>query len=416
MNSMRTPDGPSRSPGGRRDDVVSPLTDRFPPPGSGTTRLVRGLAVVVLVAALSGCALTPPPPPPKTSSSSSAASSVLGSPSPSTSSTGNAAGGSAASLPARLRVSGDEIDDPAGDPIVLRGYNWGQWGTAEVGDAAANSSQGANSVRIPLRWWGQWKAGADSYDPSAPGFIDPAHLAELDRTIGWAVQQHLWVDLFVDSNNGQGANGSTDNFWTDSTMRSRFLQMWAFLAARYKQTPHMGMLELLPEPRAKGVSDTQVNAFYASLIHVVRKVDTRTPLVIGPNDAYSSAHLDAAYTRTDSNIIYTADYFIFDNPTNKLKQIEAFRAKYHAPVWVNQVGIPSGKADSESKATEVLDDLIHAHIGWAWWTYRDTGTKATGEGIYYHSATGTWTEKTDWLNLLGHALSLSQPQDPTRLP
>src|SRR3954454_19522978 len=62
--------------------------------------------------------------------------------------------------PMRLSVSGQEILDPSGTPIVLRGWNWGQWGTMQPQDAADNRAQGANVVRIPLRWWGAW--GEDS--------------------------------------------------------------------------------------------------------------------------------------------------------------------------------------------------------------------------------------------------------------
>ena len=309
--------------------------------------------------------------------------------------------------PARLHVSGDQVVDPSGHPIVLRGYNWGQWGTAQPQDAASNVRQGANSVRIPLRWWGKWKPGVDSRDVAAPGHIDPTHLAQLDKTIRSATNQRLWVDLFVDSNYGQGANGSKDNFWTDPTLRTQFFQMWTFLAARYAHTPYMGALELLPEPRAQGVSDAAVRSFYNSLITTVRKVDARTPIIIGPNDGYSAAHLVDAHTTIDKNLIYTADYFIFDHPLQKLSQLRAFRARFHDPVWVNQVGIPSGNPDSESKARTVLSALNKVNIGWAWWTYRDLGTKSTGEGIFYRSSTSStahWIVKTPWLSLVGSYL------------
>src|SRR5438270_8239198 len=51
--------------------------------------------------------------------------------------------------PGRLSVSGRQILDPARHPIILRGYNWGEWGTVQPQDAAENLAQGANSVRIP---------------------------------------------------------------------------------------------------------------------------------------------------------------------------------------------------------------------------------------------------------------------------
>src|SRR5688572_23175042 len=107
--------------------------------------------------------------------------------------------------PRRLSVSGAQVLDPDGDPLVLRGYNWGAWGLAQPEDGPANAAAGANSVRIPLRWWGEWRDNVDSRDPDEEGNISPDHLDFLDKTVRWAIENHLWVTLFVDSNYGQGA-------------------------------------------------------------------------------------------------------------------------------------------------------------------------------------------------------------------
>lgn len=305
-------------------------------------------------------------------------------------------------VPGRLTVSGSQIFTPDGQPIVLRGFNWGQWGTAQPQDAADNVAQGANSVRIPLRWWGKWKPGVDSYDKKAPGHIDPAHLKLLDKTIGWATSQHLWVVLFADSNYGQGAQGRKDNFWTDPTMRRQFFQMWQFLAHRYATTPYLAAYELLAEPRPSGISDADVRSFYASLIDAVRHEDSRTPVVVGPNDGYNLHQLAGAYMPGVSDVIYTGDYFIFSNPLDRMKFITSFEQKYDAPVWINQVGIPSGKPDSKAKARTVLGAFNQTGIGWAWWTYRDQGTSPNGSGIYYQDPAhpGHYILKKDWLALV----------------
>src|SRR5689334_18815672 len=100
-----------------------------------------------------------------------------------------------AALPARLSVSGANVVDPAGNPIVLRGYNWGHWGTAQPQDAGDHVAAGANSVRIPLRWWGEWKDGVDSRDddPDNTSHIKQGHLDELTRTIDQASAKGLWI-------------------------------------------------------------------------------------------------------------------------------------------------------------------------------------------------------------------------------
>src|SRR5665213_2543685 len=56
--------------------------------------------------------------------------------------------------PGHLSVKGSQILAPNGQPIMLRGFNWGTIAdTAQPQDAADNVAQGANFVRIPLSWY-----------------------------------------------------------------------------------------------------------------------------------------------------------------------------------------------------------------------------------------------------------------------
>jgi len=306
--------------------------------------------------------------------------------------------------PARLSISGTQILDPSGNSIILRGYNWGEWGTALAGDAADNKAQGASSVRLPLRWWGDYKPGIDGRATDAPGHIDPAHLAALDQTVEWATSGGLWVVLFVDSNYGQGAHDQTDNFWTDAAMKQEFIEVWKFLVARYRSTPYIAAYEILPEPQV-AVSDADVRAFYDSVIVEIRTVDPVTPLVVGPGNSYSLKRLDGAHTTADPRIIYTGDYFIFADTLDRMPNITEFQATYHAPVWINQVGIPSGNADAQAKSRAVLGALNDAGVGWAWWTYRAPTMNPALHGIFILDANGNWIEKPgDWLGLVGDFL------------
>lgn len=316
-----------------------------------------------------------------------------------------------AAAPARLSVSGANVVDPAGNPIVLRGYNWGQWGTVQPQDPGDHVAAGANSVRIPLRWWGDWKDGVDSRDPDEnnPSHIDADHLKLLDQTIQQASSAHLWITLFVDSDYGQGAGGRPDNFWTDPAMLQQFKEVWQFLVRRYKTTPYLGAFEILPEPKPIGKDDGEVRAFYDEMIGVIRGIDRRTPIVVGPNDNYSCSHLEGAYTTVDPKVIYTCNYFIFDKPLNRIGQITDFRRTHTAPVWINQVGIEACNDDAvaKQKARDVLDAFQDNGIGWAWWTYRISGTNACTHGIYYADSDEPdgWHLKKAWLALVNGYLS-----------
>jgi hypothetical protein len=318
----------------------------------------------------------------------------------------------------RLKVqsSTDQILDPDGNPILLRGYNWGQWDTASEADAESNVQQGANSVRIPLRWWGAYdRPDIDSYDPDAPdqGYIDTAHLLLLDQTLQWARDNHLWVTLFLDSNQGQGAGDTPakqNNFWTNQMMKDRFKVAWQFLVKRYRDRPFLGAYEILPEPHPLGQSNQAVHDFYDEMIGVLRPLDGATPIVIGPNDSYNLKFLEDAFTTADptDNLLYTGDYFIFagDTPTGRVQHILDFQAAHPAAVWINQVGIHTGDPCANNLATQVLDAFDAHKIGWSWWTYREQTTNPGLHGIFYQITDSSpagfhWQRKADWFALVG---------------
>jgi hypothetical protein len=338
----------------------------------------------------------------------------------------------ALSIPPRLTARQGKnpmIVDPSGKQILLRSYNWGAWNTAQAGDAAASKAAGANAVRIPLRWWGNWKNDPygnpiDSRNESYKDHLDPDHVKILKAMIDQAVAQKLWVVLFVDSNYGQGAQGSTDNFWTDAKMKGEFKEVWTSLVNQFGGYQYIGAWEILPEPNPPDASDTDVRAFYEEMIGVIRQVDKKTPIVIGPNNGYDLKRLNGdIYTEVDTNIIYTGDYFIFPNqtslanPLDRVPYLTGFQSTWQAPVWVNQVGTESGTDLVDNKSPQIvaaktlLDTLNTDKIGWSWWTYRIDTSNDQVHGIYYTNPNETnpdakdfWLVKPNWLSLLNAEL------------
>jgi hypothetical protein len=69
----------------------------------------------------------------------------------------------------------------------------GAMGTEQPGDAADNAKQGATTVRLPLRWWGDYPDGDDARNDNDPGHVDQKHLALLDQEIDDLAAEHVWV-------------------------------------------------------------------------------------------------------------------------------------------------------------------------------------------------------------------------------
>jgi hypothetical protein len=336
-----------------------------------------------------------------------------------------AAHGAALGAPPRLAVRGPDIVDPAGQPILLRGWNWGHWGKTEAQDAADNAAQGANAVRIPLRWWGNYAGnGVDSRDDAATSTagISPAHLKHLDDTIRWASQARLWIVLFVDSDCGQNGMGPGQprfcdprgefpqghNFWSDAQARQRFIAVWRFVANRYKDTPYLGLFEPLPEPDPPGVPAAQIKAFYAEVMAAIREVAPGVPFLVGGR-GYKAPAVRDVFDPSWKDVVYTGNLFLhapggaataanLDELRARAQRLLDLRDEHKVPVFVQQVGVRSREDPDRHAVQEVLSHLVSHRVGFTYWEYR-AATNPGEYGVLYQQGQG-WVAKRDWLDAI----------------
>jgi hypothetical protein len=328
----------------------------------------------------------------------------------------------------RLRCVGQQIIGPDGNPVRLRGINWGRWGTAIQQDAWDAKAQGATCVRIPLRWWGLYASqDVDSRDDAELDTyaINPDNLAILDDMIRWATEAGLWIILFVDSDCGQnGLQDGTDsnwfpggtpaycdpdglypnghNFWTDLEARAKFLRVLQFVARRYANCPRLGLIEPLPEPNPSGYQPKDINAFYQEAVPAVRLVLPDVPIIVGGR-AYSANNINPSYMPGFDNIVYTADMFLHTGGVDmnanlaefagRVSAVQSFQVAHNVPILIQQTGVNSGDDDDQHTAlTSTLDQLNAAGFHWAYWEERDSANP-DGYGIRYRDGNGGWIIK-----------------------
>jgi cellulase (glycosyl hydrolase family 5) len=349
----------------------------------------------------------------------------------------------------RLSLQGEHILAPNGAEIKLRGWNWGQWNTVLAGDLASKGypnadpddpsdggdavNQGANVVRILLRWWGKWGDNVDRFglpvdsrDENGVAHVSAQALALLDDEISEATKHGLWVVLAVDSNCGQESPDDDDpsktycndtvhgvdhaNFVNDPAMKAELMEIWAHLADTYKSHPRIAMYEILPEPQfgctlPKNCNYDAVTAFYTDLIATVRSKDAATPILVGPGSGYAMKHIDTAFIPDPDGtkkLIYTADMLSGEAMSMAdLGAFTSFRSAHNVPVFVQQVGInqsdvtdKNGNLDSKAYTADVmavLQQLDDDDIGWTWWTYREQNSGGDGYAPWsLSSAPDTW--------------------------
>ena len=362
----------------------------------------------------------------------------------------------------RLWVHGAYLDDAQGHHVLLRGYNIAS--AADVDpyidtDAADIRAQGLNFMRVTPQWYGdpagacsaaaatppsagEYPATADAYNPPASdgtggtgtqanGWFTASQLARLDQQVYSYTSRQIWVDI--------GITANTCDFYTNSTIQTRFDQMWAFLAARYKNTPYVAMYELMTEPNPPGDQFNNVTtlAMYDGAAAAIRAVDAVTPIEIGCAKNYNARCLQQVNMYWRGNIVYAVNWYEEDGYVAQLKSgggpytgypgaayayydskggqpsisctypnINAgipsmtqawlaamwdacpgsMVARLNVPVLVEQIGVRTATPGAFQYTSDQLDTFNARRnagvVGWAWWVYRNsvTGGTATTDG------------------------------------
>ena len=332
----------------------------------------------------------------------------------------------------RLTLNGSAMLAPDGKPIMLRGINEGTWGKMRGYDATTIAAQGANVVRVLIRWWGLY-GGTDveSRLDAAPGHFEPGHVTQFLQQVQWCIDAGLWVVPVIDSNCGQ--NGLQDaatakycdptgtypggrNFWTDLTQRQLFKEAWIYLASILKDKPNIAFYELLPEPLAGRDSSygAEVSAFYQELMAAIEDQagDKRTPFLVGARDAYNINLCDEAYIaapRWTNRVVYTVNLFVRTGKTqaenlanidSRLGALVAMRNNRNVPVFIQQFGVRTGDDPTGFYLDAGLSKLTAAGVGYTGWQWRQNTSSMDEYAIVVEDAsTGADIVKNDVLAL-----------------
>lgn len=331
-----------------------------------------------------------------------------------------------------LTLQGKRILDHNGNDILLRGHGWGRWGAQREQDAIDAKAQGANVIRIPVRWRGYYQGfpGTDSYQADAPGRVNPANLAILDAMIGWVTSRQMWAAPFSDSNCLQNSMQSLQNFnyciafpptggdwtvagrnlWTDPVWREEWMQLLEFFADRYKDTPYIAWWEIMPEPNPLGVSAADVSAFYIEAARRMMARGWKRPFLVGPFGGYNINQIATALVKTSIPFIYTGNLFQFVNDTHaknlsktrtRFQSMLDLRAEADVPVFTQQVGCRTGDDPPPYDYTKQLLNLHVANkVGFTWWEYLDTVISPDEYGLLYSDGAGGYITKTDYLAMV----------------
>jgi endoglucanase len=347
-----------------------------------------------------------------------------------------------------LKVSGNQILNPDGQPVVLRGFGLGGWMNMEnfitgypaneqaqrdairhvIGDelyqlffdrfleyffteadAEFVSSLGLNLVRLPINY-------RHFEDDMRPFELKEEGFKHLDRVIDACARHGVYTILDLHAFPGyQNQHWHSDNpthvalFWEHKHFQDRAVWLWERFAERYKGNAWVAGYNIMNEPAdPKG---TRVEPFYRRVMQAVRAIDPDHMLFLEGNRYSTEFHMfgdplpNVVYTNHDYALSGFADagpypgvsrgeYVDRQALENKFRNRSEYMLEFDIPIWVGEFGpIYSGHPDTDAMRLRVLRDQLDIYrdykASWAIWTYKDIGL----QGVVYAAPDSPWMQR-----------------------
>jgi aryl-phospho-beta-D-glucosidase BglC (GH1 family) len=301
-----------------------------------------------------------------------------------------------------VHADGKFLADAHGHKLILRGTNLGNWLVTEgymfrlekgpqstreieamvnelIGPTDATSfwqqyrdryitrkdidfiaKAGFNTIRIPFH-----------YRFFAPG--DDEGFALLDRVVGWAREDGLYVILDLHCAPGGQTGANIDDSWgypwlyEDEASQQQAMAIWKRIAEHYRNDATVLGYDLLNEPIPHYPNLKQYNSrlepVYKKLVSAVRSVDQNHVVILG------GAQWDTNFTvfgpPFDKNMMYTFHKYWMKPEQKEIQSYIDFRDKYNVPIWMGESGENTDEWISQFR--KLLDDN---EISWTFWPYK----------------------------------------------
>jgi endoglucanase len=300
-------------------------------------------------------------------------------------------------------TDGKKIVDGAGKPLLLRGTNLGNWLVPEgymwhLNEGGPESPREIEALITELigpqkarEFWHSYRENyitqADIHFIKQCGFNSirvPLHykffetddsegFKLLDRVIGWAHQENLYIILDLHAAPGGQTGKNIDDsdgypwLFSDAGAQQHTVEIWQRLARHYRNDTTVLGYDLLNEPIPNYSGLEKFNAslepLYKRIAAAIRQVDTHHTLILG--GAQWDNNFDVFGEPFDKNTIYTFHRYHAAPEQATVQRYVNFREKYQVPVWIGESG-----ENSDDWIAKFVGVLEKNDIGWAFWPYK----------------------------------------------
>ena len=302
-----------------------------------------------------------------------------------------------------VHAQAEELIDGAGQPLMLRGINLGNWFEVEGYmfhfDPGPQSPREMEDLTKELlgpgkadQFWKQWRANyiteADIDRIHAMGFNSvrvPLHWkfftsddAEgfklLDPLVEWAHKDGIYVILDMHCAPGGQTGANIDDSWgypwlySSPAAQAETLAIWKRIAEHYKNNSTVLGYDLLNEPLPNWEKlqplKRELVPIYMKIAAAIRQVDKNHVLILG--GANWDSDFGVFSGTFDTNMMFTFHKYWTDTTgTSVIQPYLDFRHQHHVPIWLGESG-----ENKDAWIQGFRKTLEDNHVGWAFWTYK----------------------------------------------
>ncbi len=309
-----------------------------------------------------------------------------------------------------VRISGQDLIQPDGSKLFIKGTNLGNWLNPEgymfgfnktnsgrfinemfcqlVGpdftsdfwkkfkdnyitrkDIEFIASTGANTIRLPFHYKMFTDEDYMGLTAAQDGF------ARIDSVVNWCRDNHLYLILDMhDAPGGQTGDNIDDSYgypWLFESEASQklFCDIWRKIADYYKNETVILGYELINEPIApyfKNMDElnAKLEPLHKRAVQAIREVDKNHIILIG-GAQWNGNFKPFKDSRYDDKLMYTCHRYGGEPTKEAIQEIISFRDSVNLPMYMGEIG--HNTDEWQAAFCKVMEEN---NIGYTFWPYK----------------------------------------------